>query len=726
MRWIALLFLLPSISLGATRTFLGGNWNATGSWLEGAVPTGSDDVVSTAISGQLTITASAICGSLDFSTMLSSVTQAAATNLTVAGAGGNFTLRTGLVWGLGNVATSALIFQSPGTSTQTITMGGVISGNTTLGGAGFFVIASSINTGATAAVTFTSGTLHWDGATDNAGLQHTVGSMVSSNSNTRRLIMGTSTTTVAATGINTWGFNITTGLTFVQGTSNIIFSGAGPQININSNFTFNNVTFSALTGATSLGVTGSNTWTFRNLSAISGASKVGIFGIGVLITVTETLTFTGNSATNRLLVDSRNSGGSSIGTQRTFTVTGATVTGSNFDLRDINFSPAQNFASVTGASGDCGGNSNAVFSAAETQNATGTASFTWSTHGWTTRVPICQDDVFISNALISGRTITADMPRLGKTVNMSTATWAGTAPTFSNSVGQEVYGSLTFSTNGGTGSMLWTGNNGFSFQGRSTYTVTTGGLAVATTITLLAPGGVLVQQDAFTNSQPLTISLGVWRANNFNVTASVYTLTNNVGASADMGAGVWTVTSTGTAWNTAGASFVVAPGTSQIFFSNTSATSKTMAGNTKTYYDLRIASSAVGGSMTISGNNTFHNISIEAPKDFILTAGSTQTITGSFTTNSVAGTSVTVRSATAGTNATLSDAAGTQCLDYITLKDSFATGGATWYAGANSTSISGVSGWTIGSSCPAGNTGNFFLLFSKYRKGSLWRIKSTG
>ncbi len=51
----------------ATRTIsdVGGNYNSTGSWVEGAVPTSSDDVVATATSGNLTITATAACKSVD-------------------------------------------------------------------------------------------------------------------------------------------------------------------------------------------------------------------------------------------------------------------------------------------------------------------------------------------------------------------------------------------------------------------------------------------------------------------------------------------------------------------------------------------------------------------------------------------------------------------------------------------------------------------------------------
>lgn len=47
----------------------------------------------------------------------------------------------------------------------------------------------------------------------------------------------------------------------------------------------------------------------------------------------------------------------------------------------------------------------------------------------------------------------------------------------------------------------------------------------------------------------------------------------------------------------------------------------------------------------------------------------------------------------AGGQATLSKSSGIVSCDYLSLKDSVATGGATWYAGSHSTNVSGNSGW---------------------------------
>ena len=70
----------------ATRTIsnTGGNYNATGTWVEGAVPNSADDVVSTATSGQLTVNVASAARSINLSNYTNTLTMNA--NLTVSGA----------------------------------------------------------------------------------------------------------------------------------------------------------------------------------------------------------------------------------------------------------------------------------------------------------------------------------------------------------------------------------------------------------------------------------------------------------------------------------------------------------------------------------------------------------------------------------------------------------------------------------------------------------------
>jgi len=54
---------------------LGGNWTASTAWVEGSVPTASDDVVFTATSGNITVTSSGtVCRNLDFTNYVGTIT----------------------------------------------------------------------------------------------------------------------------------------------------------------------------------------------------------------------------------------------------------------------------------------------------------------------------------------------------------------------------------------------------------------------------------------------------------------------------------------------------------------------------------------------------------------------------------------------------------------------------------------------------------------------------
>lgn len=97
----------------ATRTIsnAGGNYNATGTWVEGIVPTSADDVVATATSGQLTVNVASAAATFNFTnytntltvnavwtvsgtgtqTFVSAMTIAGTSNITLTGAGAAIT-----------------------------------------------------------------------------------------------------------------------------------------------------------------------------------------------------------------------------------------------------------------------------------------------------------------------------------------------------------------------------------------------------------------------------------------------------------------------------------------------------------------------------------------------------------------------------------------------------------------------------------------------------------
>ena len=98
----------------------GGNWNATTTWVEGIVPTSTDNIVFTATSGNLTINVASLCNGIDFTNYPAGKTITFNNTLTLYGASIN--LGTGLYTQAG---TSGIILIG-NTGTTGLTSNGVI------------------------------------------------------------------------------------------------------------------------------------------------------------------------------------------------------------------------------------------------------------------------------------------------------------------------------------------------------------------------------------------------------------------------------------------------------------------------------------------------------------------------------------------------------------------------------------------------------------------------
>ena len=358
------------------------------------------------------------------------------------------------------------------------------------------------------------------------------------------------------------GFNITTGYFLISATGTITlgasivtlnvptgsaawtcpagatFSGASSEIVINAPLgsfagggkTYGTVRWTAY-GYTAASISGANT--FATLSIIGNAAKTNEMRLAANQTVTGTLTLTGNSAINRLFFRS-----DTPGTART--VTAAAVALTNVDFMDITGAGAA--APFTGTSmGDCLGNSGITMDASVQQTATGTASFTWSTHGWTTRVPLPQDDVVIPNAFVAGRRITLDMPRLGRNI---TCTCTGGAEFFLSHNGSYIFGSLTLNS----GVVPISGSQNPVFAGRSACTLTSAGFIWSVGLNIQMPGGKLTLQDAFTStlgSLGASITYGEFDLNGFTATFAGRVSTSTGAPTLTFGNGTLIVNSTG-------------------------------------------------------------------------------------------------------------------------------------------------------------------------------------
>jgi hypothetical protein len=155
----------------------------------------------------------------------------------------------------------------------------------------------------------------------------------------------------------------------------------------------------------------------------------------------------------------------------------------------------------------------------------------------------------------------------------------------------------------------------------------------------------------------------------------------------------FTVTNTGTATANILSPFaVMSPGITFTGFtiSMTSASAKTFVGSGGTY---PIINQGGAGALTITGNNTFYNITNTTQPTTISFTAATTTTFKYFSLDGIAGNLVTVTSATAA-NHTLSMSSGIANTQYMSISRSQATGGAGWIA-ATSTNGGTNSGWVF-------------------------------
>lgn len=218
---------------------------------------------------------------------------------------------------------------------------------------------------------------------------------------------------------------------------------------------------------------------------------------------------------------------------------------------------------------------------------------------------------------------------------------------------------------------------------------TYGTFPTTSTIFLIFGGsGTVNQQDNIVNSSSGSfLETGdIWNTNNHDITIPY--IQNDSTAVVNLGSSV--ITLTGLGWNTIDG-VTLNSGTSTIIINDTSATAKSFIGGGLTYNTVTFS----GDNITITRNNTFNTLNVNTAglaTGLIFTNGTTQTVTN-FTTNGYASNLAKISSDSAGVPFTLTTSSAQISVDYMSIKDSTATEADTWYAGANSTSVSGNSGW---------------------------------
>lgn len=269
------------------------------------------------------------------------------------------------------------------------------------------------------------------------------------------------------------------------------------------------------------------------------------------------------------------------------------------------------------------------------------------------------------------------------------------------SVGDASGGALTLVSGmtysgSGTWNFLSTSNNG-----GSGWTITTAGKSLGGPIILNGVGGKWVLGDAFTTTGEFRLTNGTFDTLNFNMTLGQLSSSNSNTRTLTLGTSTITLSQSAASFATPIAMLTVTNLTfsganATVIISAADASARTLNLGGKTWGTLTYTVASSVGALIITGANTFTTINVSGGvRTLTLPASTTTTITN-FNVFGTAGNLVIINSSTALTAATLSKASGTvSTVDYVTLQDSTATGGAAFYAGSHSTNVSGNTGWSF-------------------------------
>lgn len=322
-------------------------------------------------------------------------------------------------------------------------------------------------------------------------------------------------------------------------------------------------------------------------------------------------------------------------------------------------------------------------------------------------VPTAADNVFFDQ--IGTYTVTVDGARscLNLTVSAGIVSFQGVFP-FGGTL--NIYGSLSLIAATTFGSIY---RIRLYFRATTTgQTITTNGVLIAnSSVYFIGVGGSWILQDALTVGVLVEHTNGTIDLNGKTLTAAAYQ-TFAGAKNITFNGGRLVLTDTGGSpfnnTNSSGFTTTAGTGTGTISMAGGGTNSRTFIGGNSTFNCTLNLGGAGTGTLTITGNNTFNNITNTVqPVTVLFTAGTTNTF-NNFNLNGTAGNLITIGSATAASH-TLSKASGIVSGNYLSITDSTATGGASWYAGANSTNVSGNTGW-IFANAPVGNAGAFFSI----------------
>lgn len=560
-----------------------------------------------------------------------------------------FTLTNGTL-DINSQTTSVGIFTLPASTSRAIANGTLNCASVTHT-AGAFAVGSGYNISTTGAYTFTAGSI-----TINDGVTLPLGTFSSSNGNVRTIAFGTGqislsgnaatvwTTSTAANWSHTGTFKVVLTYAGSTGTRVVSYGLGSTPVNFSatgsSGFIFDTVSTDAksfngpaqnvdLTNMQGVitpiaNIFGNLTVTSGNTlgSSASAMTFAGTSGTQLITSAGKTfdfpVTFNGVGGTFQL------QDALTVGSTRTTTLTAGTLALNGYTLTTGIFNMGS------------GAVRSLAFGAGNiTVNGTGSV-FVWPSIG---NITVSGSRVInVANNSATATTVTTNTPTEAQALdfNYTVGTYAltdtsavyrsvnltGFAGTFPNNT-RTYFGGF----NAGSTATMPAGANAQTFAATSgTWNIASNGRTLDFPLTFNGVGGTWRLADALTmgGTRTFTLTAGTFDANNYSVVTGPVSSSNSNVRTLALGSGTWVSAGAGaSAWNFATSTNATITGTGTI--SMQGATAKTFAGGGLTWPTLNQGGP---GALTISGNNTFANITNTWTSSVTITftAGSTQSV----------------------------------------------------------------------------------------------------
>jgi hypothetical protein len=297
-----------------------------------------------------------------------------------------------------------------------------------------------------------------------------------------------------------------------------------------------------------------------------------------------------------------------------------------------------------------------------------------------------------ANAISAFITAGTDTVAILNSAKLKTLDFTGFSGSNADSA-RTIYGNLVFSST----ATFTTTNNTYTLAASSgNQKIKTNGATVVSNIAVNSSGTTVQLDDNLTMSpNVLTLTSGTLNVNGFNYTASAFSSSNANTRTLNFGSGgVMNISGSSTnAWQCGTATNLTVTGSGTI--NMTSASAKTFSGGGAAYTGATLNQGGAGA-LTITGANTFANITNTVQPATITFPASTTTTVGIFTASGTPAGQITLNSSTAATQATISTLDSRPVTaSYVSIQDIAATGKSDWYAdtGRGAVDLGNNTGW---------------------------------